>query len=52
VKSLVTFPKPTSVPDLSLRAVMITFAQNRDPSLRTRQPSLDVSYMKLREAPE
>ena len=39
VRSRVTFPKPRSLPDSSLSAVMTTFAQKRVPSLRRRQPS-------------
>ena len=39
VRSRVTLVKPTSSPFASRSAVITTLAQNREPSLRTRQPS-------------
>ena len=39
VKSLVIFEKPLRFPASSRKAVKMTLAQNREPSLRTRQPS-------------
>ena len=39
VRSRVTLAKPRSLPSASSTAVMTTLAQNRVPSLRTRQPS-------------
>ncbi len=39
VRSRVTFANPSSLPFGSRSGSMMTFAQKREPSLRTRQPS-------------
>ena len=39
VRSRVTLAKPMSAPSSPRSAVITTFAQNREPSLRTRHPS-------------